>query len=179
MNKKTVALSDEDYFRLILHLRQCYNKQIADVLMLQAACGLRVSDAVSMRFSEIIFENNRYRFEKIEKKTKKKRVFTISYEIVNYLKINYHQDKIFNVSVRRIQQALQRSCSELCITYSVSTHSFRKYFATSVYNRTHDIRLVCELLQHSSVAITQKYISVSSEAIEAQLQKQSETAFFF
>lgn len=49
---------------------------------------------------------------------------------------------------------------------NISTHSFRKFFATNQYeNNNNNIELVKELLNHSSIATTQKYIRVSQQAI--------------
>lgn len=53
----------------------------------------------------------------------------------------------------------------------VSTHSFRKFFATQIYiNNDYNVRLVQELLQHSSIAITQKYLGISSKQLENAIQ---------
>lgn len=38
-------------------------------------------------------------------------------------------------------------------------------------NNKHDINLVRVLLQHSSIAVTQRYIGIQSEEIEEALQK--------
>ena len=49
----------------------------------------------------------------------------------------------------------------------IGTHSFRKFFATDMYEKNnHDIELVRELLQHSSTTTTQRYIKRSSVKIE-------------
>ena len=54
---------------------------------------------------------------------------------------------------------------------NISTHSFRKYFATEIYkNNGYDIVLVQHLLQHSSAAITQKYIGIDTKQVEDALQ---------
>lgn len=55
---------------------------------------------------------------------------------------------------------------------NISTHSFRKFFATQVYqNNDYNIVLVQQLLQHSSPAVTQRYIGVSTKDIETALGK--------
>jgi site-specific recombinase XerD len=49
----------------------------------------------------------------------------------------------------------------------ISTHSFRKFYATEQYKANeNNILLVKELLNHSSVSTTQKYIGIKSEQIE-------------
>ena len=47
---------------------------------------------------------------------------------------------------------------------------FRKFFATEIYvNNNYNIILVQQLLQHSSAAITQRYIGISSKELEDAL----------
>jgi len=54
---------------------------------------------------------------------------------------------------------------------NIGTHSFRKFFATEIYlNNDYNIILVQQLLQHSSVAVTQKYIGITSEMQEKALE---------
>ncbi len=55
---------------------------------------------------------------------------------------------------------------------NISTHSFRKFYATEIYkNNDCDIELVRHLLQHSSTAITQRYIGIQPPKIEQAISK--------
>ena len=50
---------------------------------------------------------------------------------------------------------------------NISTHSFRKWYATDIYEANgHDIVLVQQLLQHSSPMVTRRYIGSADEKIE-------------
>jgi integrase len=61
-------------------------------------------------------------------------------------------------------------CDHLGYT-GISTHSFRKFFATQIYaNNDYNIVLVQKLLQHSTAAITQKYIGIQPQQLENALQ---------
>lgn len=77
-------------------------------------------------------------------------------EIYNYIKMYCLENnikstaKIFVISERVVQKHLKIVCDYLGLE-GISTHSFRKYFATQIYN----IALVKELLQHSTVATTE------------------------
>jgi len=80
------------------------------------------------------------------------------------------KQRLFDLSVRTVQNHLQLVCEYLKIT-GVGTHSFRKFFAQTIYeSNNYDIVLIKELLQHSSVAITQRYVGVGSQRIETALQ---------
>lgn len=75
---------------------------------------------------------------------------------------------------RTVQRHLKTVCDYLGYR-DISTHSFRKYYATEIYKNSHyNIALVQQLLQHSSAAVTQRYIGIQpwkiEEAIEGHLQ---------
>lgn len=58
---------------------------------------------------------------------------------------------------------------------NIGTHSFRKYFATTIYkDNGYDIALVQRLLQHSSAAITQRYIGIEPQRIEEAIQNHAQ-----
>lgn len=186
MNKKTIALTSEQYSRIIKIICSCFictdghtvkpNIRIATALSLEANLGLRISDILQLRLSSIIHDGERYRLDIVEKKTKKKREFTVPIEIYSYIQ-NYVLEnnisptaKLFNISERTIQNHLQLVCGYLGYD-NISTHSFRKFFASSIYmDNNYNIELVRVLLQHSSVATTQRYIGIGSHEVENALK---------
>ena len=57
----------------------------------------------------------------------------------------------------------------------ISTHSFRKWYATEIYKANgFDIALVQRLLQHSSAATTQRYIGIEPQRIEQAIQNHAQ-----
>lgn len=77
---------------------------------------------------------------------------------------------IFPLTERAIQKQLKIVCDYLGFE-GISTHSFRKWYATEIYkNSGYDIALVQRLLQHSSAATTQRYIGMETQRIEAAIQ---------
>lgn len=185
MNKKTVALTEEQYKNIIEIIRCGFvcsdghivkpNIRIVTALSLEANLGLRISDILQLRLSSIIYDGGRYRLDIVEQKTHKKREFTVPMEIYIYIQ-NYALEnninptaKLFPISERTVQNHLQLVCAYL--GYENISTSFRKYFATSIYvNNNYNIELVRVLLQHSSVAITQRYIGLQRKEIESALQ---------
>ena len=151
------------------------NKEIAFALNLQSNLGLRIGDVLKLTINDIVLENNRYHLKLVETKTKKLRTFTVPTEIYNYMRIYQLENGIkdneplIKTSVRNIQKILKYATETLGLE-EVSTHSFRKYFATTIYmNNSYDIRLVQELLQHSDISTTQRYVGVSSQRIESAI----------
>ncbi len=184
MNKTTVALSKEEYEKVVSTIQygfeykntKCYpNPQIATALIIQANTGLRIGDLLNLKLSSIVRENGRYHFNITEQKTKKKRTFTIAPEVYTYMQ-EYAlangikpDSKLFNISSRGVSKHLKKACDYLGME-GVGTHSFRKFFAMSIYNDNgYNIEIVKTLLAHSSVAVTELYLSVSPQVVEKAL----------
>ncbi len=181
MNKKTVALTQNQYTEIIKTIRQGFltsrpNERIAMALILEANLGIRISDVIQLKLNDIVKDGDRWRLDIIEQKTGKKRVFTVPKELYNYIKqycidnnIKSHE-LIFPIKERVIQNHLKLVCDYLGYE-GISTHSFRKFFATNIYlNNDYNIILVQQLLQHSSPTTTQKYIGISTKQLETALQ---------
>ena len=187
MNKKTIALTEGQYREIISIMSNGFicpdghvvkpNKRIATALSLEANLGLRISDILQLRLSAIIRDGDRYRLNIVEQKTQKKREFTVPTDIYIYIQ-NYALEnninptaKLFDMSERAVNKHLKLVCDYLGYS-GIGSHSFRKYFATSIYvNNHYDINLVRVLLQHSSTVTTQRYIGLQSKEIEDALQK--------
>lgn len=144
------------------------NKQLAMTFILQANLGLRISDVLKLKPST--FKNDK--LEVIEKKTGKLQYRTINrnlkeliyeYALENNIKSN---DYLIQVKVRAIQKQLSIIANYLNLT-NISSHSFRKLFGVTVYNKTNgNIELLKELFNHSNIATTQRYIKVSQKQID-------------
>ena len=154
MNKKTKALTTEQYKEIIQTMKEGFcgcrpNERIATALVLEGNLGLRISDIVKLRPCDIVRDGDRYRLEIVEQKTGKRRVFTVPLVIAQYVE-NYclrngiaREDLIFPITERAVQKQLAIVC---------------------------DYALVQRLLQHSSAAVTQRYIGIEPQRIEAAIQ---------
>lgn len=173
MNKRTVALTTQQYKEIISVMKKGFsgsrpNHEAATALMLEANLGLRISDILKLRLSDIVKDGERYRLAITEQKTGKDRVFTVPLALYQFIRCYCldqeisEQQRIFPMTERTIQRHLKAVCDYLGYR-DISTHSFRKYIA-----------LVQQLLQHSSAAVTQRYIGIQprevEEAIEGHLQ---------
>lgn len=159
---------DEDYKMSLLVAVGCFS-------------GLRISDILSLRWKQILDTDE---FSIIEGKTGKLRTIRINpqlqkhikecYKVIHPLTTNCHilmSQKGCVFSIQRINTILK----ELKKKYKLkikhfSCHSFRKTFGRQVYNMNGDnaelalIKLM-ELFNHSSVAITKRYLGLKQEEI--------------
>lgn len=181
MNKKTKALTTEQYKDIIQTIREGFsgcrpNERIATALVLEGNLGLRISDILNLRQCDIVRDGDRYRLEITEQKTGKRRIFTVPLVIQQYIE-NYclrngirRTDLMFPITERAVQKQLHIVCDYLGIE-GISTHSFRRWYATEIYNANgYDIALVQRLLQHSSASTTQRYIGIEPQKIEQAIQ---------
>ena len=182
MNKRTVALTTQQYKEIISVMKKGFSgsrphHEIATALMLEANLGLRISDILKLRLSDIVKDGERYRLAITEQKTGKARVFTVPLALYQFIRC-YCLDqgipedrRIFLLTERTIQRHLKAVCDYLGYR-DISTHSFRKYYATEIYKNSHyNIALVQQLLQHSSAAVTQRYIGIQPREVEEAIER--------
>ena len=185
MNKKTTALTTEQYKAIITAMKEGStffrpNERVATALVLEGNLGLRISDIVKLRPCDIVNDGGRFRLSIVEQKTGKQRVFTVPLVIQQYIE-NYclrngikHSELIFPITTREVQKVLARVCDYLGYE-GISTHSFRKWYATEIYrNNGYDIALVQRLLQHSSAAVTHRYLGIEPQRIEKAIEGHAE-----
>ena len=181
MNKCTVTLTTDQYKEIISTMKKGFtgsrpNDPIATALMLEANLGLRISDILRLRLSDIVKDGERYRLAITEQKTGKARTFTVPLALYQFIRC-YCLDhaippehRIFPLTERTVQRHLQQVCDYLGYA-GIGTHSFRKYYATEIYkNNGYNIALVQQLLQHSSTAVTQRYIGIQQQEVEKAIE---------
>lgn len=177
----TRAVTKEQYQEIIKTIQTGFlstrpNKQVATCLVLEANLGMRVGDILNLTLNSFIRDGERYRLDIVEQKTQKKRNFTVPKEIYNYIK-QYCVDeeiksneRIFYITTRQVQRILKRAVEFLGYT-NISTHSFRKFYATQIYiNSNYNIKLVQVLLQHASIITTQNYVTLGAKELEEAIQ---------
>lgn len=177
--KKTRPLQSDEFMNIIKHLNTGFvyykngkekkfkpKKYLALIFTIQATLGLRISDVLELTVA--VFQKGR--LENYEEKTNKLAYRDIPDNLIN-LVLNYalennlkKDDKLCPVKDRNVREQLAIVCNYLGYK-DIGTHSFRKYFSRTVYEETGDLELVRVLLNHSSIAITQKYIGVSQKRV--------------
>ena len=141
-------------------------------------CGLRISDILNLKVSDV--KNVDY-IEIREKKTNKNKKFPITNaykQLINdYTKNRPDDDWLFKsrkgkLAITRIQayRIINSACRKVGITYKVGTHTLRKTFGYHFYNETKDIALLQTLFNHSSPSVTLRYIGINQDIIDSNLK---------
>ena len=141
------------------------NKNIyVTILRLMYISGLRVSEALALKWSDLSKSNMSLNVYGKGSKERK------SYLTSEFLELLYSLKKddgfIFNlkgkkVSVRSVNKFLDRAYKKGLIKYKISSHVFRHSFATSMLENDADIRHIQKLLGHSSISTTEIYTKVA------------------
>ena len=152
------------------------NPEIIHILTIECSTGLRLSDILAMKLSDIYLSDQGYRLKIVERKTKKERNVPIPLELQNYI-TEYaisagckRNERIFKLTPRAVTKYIIKEVDFLGLE-NVSSHSWRKLYALTVYEKTgNDIVSVQQALLHSSLAVTQRYLNRRSEKLEQVLQ---------
>jgi len=143
------------------------------ILELLYATGVRCSELVNIRLSDIDMENKTIR---IKGKGKKERMVLFGKKakekIQEYCsqertRLRHHDEQLFlnyrheALTSRSIQRIIQMFRSFLNIERPITPHKIRHSFATHLLNQGADLRTVQELLGHQTLASTEKYTHVS------------------
>ncbi len=144
------------------------------MVSLMYACGLRVSELTSLKINEFDFNNKSGSIR--QAKGRKDRVFNIPDSLIGELKEQADnqrkssQEYLFSgpngrLSQRNIQKIVSRYAKKSGIEKDVHCHTLRHSFATHLLENGVDIRMIQELLGHSSISTTELYTHISTQQI--------------
>lgn len=161
--------------KLILFRKKKFrpNPQIALALQLEANIGLRISDILRLKVKS--FKGGKIQIT--EKKTGELQYRDINQTVYNA--INEYalergltkEDNLFSITTKAVHKQLKIVTDYLDLI-NVSTHSFRKMYATMQYELNgRDAILVKDLLNHSSMATTEKYVRLNQKKINEASEK--------
>ena len=175
-------LTNEEVTKLLNSVSGSDNLSIRNRAMLELlyATGLRVSELISLKFSNIDIEEC---FVKIFGKGNKERLVPFGQKAQLYLKRylrirkNTKSEFIFltrlNKPISRIEfwRQLKQIAIKAGIMKNITPHTLRHSFATHLLTGGADIRFVQEMLGHSSISTTQIYTHISQERLKEQHKK--------
>ena len=170
-----------DAMNLIRKLAKDKNYKMSLLIALGCFTGLRISDILALTWEQIL---NTEEFTITEKKTGKKRVLRLNpqlqqhiqecHEHIQPLKDTSHilvSQKGTVFTIQRINVILKEIKKKYRLKVkNFSCHSLRKKFGRQVYNmnsENSELALVklMELFNHSSIAITKRYLGLRREEI--------------
>ncbi len=159
---------------------EMHNKRNRLIFALGINTGLRVSDILGLNVEDV--EGKNY-VEIREKKTGKYKRFPLNSKLKALIKeyLSVERSKKYSLSETeplfigkkhcrldrsQVYRFLNDACKQLGITVNVGTHTMRKSFGYHFYKKFNDIALLQKILNHSSPAITLRYIGVDQDEID-------------
>ncbi len=156
------------------------NKAIIEVLF---SCGLRVSELVTLRLSNIFFDEE---FVRIIGKGNKERLVPISQRALHELGLWFvdrnlmrikpgEEDYVFlnrrgaHLTRVMIFTMLKRQAKEAGIQKTISPHTLRHSFATSLLEGGADLRVIQALLGHESISTTEIYTHIDVSTLRQEI----------
>ncbi len=157
------------------------NKVILETLY---SCGLRVSELISLRISDLFFKEG---FIQVVGKGNKQRFIPIAPStqtlIENYQKnIRNHQDidsqhkdiLFLNRRGRQLTRAMiftiiKTQAEKIGLKKNISPHTFRHSFATHLLENGADLRAIQEMLGHESITTTEIYMHLDKQFVRQEL----------
>ncbi len=144
------------------------NRAIIEVMY---SCGLRVSEVVSLKISDLFFDDG---YLRVIGKGDKERLVPVSDELIKQVGLYRQKRSQMNIESRyadylflnrrgrplsrvMVFNIVKQTASNAGIKKSVSPHTLRHTFATQLVKGGADIRLVQQMLGHSSILTTEVY----------------------
>lgn len=182
------TLSVEDVERITKNINLSTDLGVRNQCMVEVlyGCGLRVSELIKLKISDINFKEG---FLKVEGKGQKVRYVPLakytSQLIKNYIenvrinnKINKkYEDNLFlnsrGSSMSRVIVfiIIKELADKAGIRKNISPHTFRHSFATHMLQNGADLRFIQEMLGHSSITTTEIYTHLNTEELRDTILK--------
>jgi integrase len=173
-----------DFISLITRLENDKDYKFCLLISIGVFTGLRISDLLTLRYSQILCDEV---FLITEKKTKKNRSIKVNSTLKDIVQRISKKSGISNLDEYIFLNKYQTKCidrsyvnvklKELFVKYrirvkgNVSTHTFRKTLGRRVVEvnnySSESLVLLMELFGHSNMAITKRYLGITKDEIHS------------
>lgn len=182
------TLSQEEVNALInaIDLSEPQGERNRAILETLYGCGLRVSELLNLKLSDLFFEEgvlmvtgkgNKQRFVPIAGITKKYiQLYCDHVRNLQPIEIG-HEDIVFlnrhgkQLSRAMIFEIIKRLGQKIGLNKKVGPHTFRHSFATHLLENGADLRAIQQMLGHESITTTEVYVHVDRKHLSQVLHK--------
>ena len=151
------------------------------ILMFIYASGLRVSELINVKISDIFFDSG---FIRVKGKGSKERIVPLAISVVDRVKHYITSERmvkksegdylfITNRGRKFTRQGIWKIAKKRshAIGLDISPHTLRHLFATHLIENGANLRSVQEMLGHESILTTQIYTDISDKTVEDAFHK--------
>jgi len=183
---EVLSLEEIDALVAQIDLSEPQGERNRSMIELLYGCGLRVSELINLRVSDLFFEEG---FIRIEGKGSKQRLVPIAAVTQKYIRIylnevrthqDIHPEATDIVFLNRRGKRLTRTMvfiivKELAekagIKKNISPHTFRHSFATHLLENGADLSAIQQMMGHESITTTEIYTHLDTSHLEEVLIK--------
>ncbi len=173
----TLSVSEIDMLIGAIDLSHPQGERNRAILETLYGCGLRVSELITLRLSDLFFDQE---FIKVTGKGDKQRIVPIAASTIKYINIYIHEirnhlsiepkdsDTLFlnrrgkGLTRAMIFTIIKDLAQRAGIQKKVSPHTFRHSFATHLLEHGADLRAIQQMLGHESITTTEIYTHVET-----------------
>jgi integrase/recombinase XerD len=166
-------------FRLISE-DDAYELRDKSIFELLYSCGLRISEAIDIKFQDLDFEN---KIIKVLGKGNKERLVPLGAEAIRLLKLYMKKSRNIILGIREseylfiskkgsmlnrksVWRLLKGYVARTKINKNITPHTLRHSFATHMLENGADLRSVQELLGHMDISSTQIYTHLAKKKLK-------------
>lgn len=139
-------------------------QDVKNAYLFSCFCGLRISDIMALKWSNVICDRGEYNLEIVMKKTKDPIYLPLSVQALKWMppkKDKSADDKVFDLPVAtHVNRLLQEWTKNSGISKHLTFHTARHTFATMMLTLGADLYTTSKLLGHSDVKVTQVYAKI-------------------
>ncbi|MEM0932298.1 MAG: site-specific tyrosine recombinase XerD [Bacteroidota bacterium] len=182
------TLSTEEIDELIAAIDLSHPQGERNRAMLETlyGCGLRVSELISLKLSDLFFDEG---FIKVTGKGDKQRFVPIGALNMKYLNTYIHEVRVhlaikkeyldfvfLNRRGAKLTRAMiftmvKNLSEKIGLRKNISPHTFRHSFATHLLENGADLRAIQQMLGHESITTTEVYMHVNRQHLTQVLQQ--------
>lgn len=180
----TLSLNEIDKLIFAIDLSSKHGERNRAILEMLYSCGLRVSELINLKLSNVNFKNS---YLKVIGKGHKERLAPIGSKALKYLDIyvnevrihqtilNGNEDFVFinnrgaKLSRVMIFLIIQKLKQKIGLNKKIGPHTFRHSFATHLIEGGANLRAVQEMLGHESITTTEIYTHLDNDYLRSNI----------
>ena len=182
------TLSENEINNLIkaIDLSKPQGERNRTIIETMYSCGLRVSETVTLRISDLFFDEgfirvlgkgNKERFVPIHQQAQKYILFYIK-DLRSHINVDKKfEDTLFlnrrgkGLSRQMIFMILKDLAVKINLNKKISPHTLRHSFATHLLKRGADLRAIQQMLGHESITTTEVYVHLDNSYLKEDVAK--------
>lgn len=182
----TLSIEEIDGIIAAIDLSKPEGERNRAILETLYGCGLRVSEVINLRISDLFFKEG---FIKVTGKGEKQRFVPIAEATQKYINLyrehirshmdiqKGHEDTLFlNRRGKQLTRAMiftiiRRLSEDSGLRKKISPHTFRHSFATHLLENGADLRAIQQMLGHESITTTEIYVHMDRSHLKTVMEQ--------